>query len=149
MSGDLRAEDDILEWLIQNRNSGDEEDVIEEVECKTLEAMVSAVENIAVLFCKYFSFQNRNAFMVNFSDNSKAGNTEGVLEIMEDIDDDCDVHGVHFVKISDPAAAYHYGISSMPTLVYFKNKLPNVYEGPIIRSLQGQLLKMLYFRGNS
>ena len=78
--------------------------------------------------------------MVNLSDNSKAGNTEAVLEIMEDIDDDCDVHGVHFVKISDPAAAYHYGISSMPTLVYFKNKLPNVYEGPIIRSLYEQLL---------
>ena len=87
--------------------------------------------------------------MVNFSDNSKAGNTEAVLEIMEDIDDDCDVHGVHFVKISDPAAAYHYGISSMPTLVYFKNKLPNVYEGPIIRSLHEQRLKMLHFRGNS
>jgi len=113
--GDLRAEDDILEWLIQNRNSGDEEDVIEEVEFKTLEAMVSAVENIAVLFY-----------------NSKASNTEAVLEIMEDIDDDCDVHGVHFVKISDPAAAYHHGISSMPTLVYFKNKLPNVYEGEIL-----------------
>ena len=48
---------------------------------------------------------------------------------MEDIDDDCDVHGVHFVKISDPAAAYHFGISSLPTLVYFKNKLPNIYDG--------------------
>ena len=69
--------------------------------------------------------------MINLSDNSKASNTEAVLEIMEDIDDDCDVHGVHFVKISDPAAAYHHGISSMPTLVYFKNKLPNVYEGSI------------------
>ena len=76
---------------------------------------------------------------MNLSDNSKAGNTEAVLEIMEDIDDDCDVHGVHFVKISDPAAAYHYGISSMPTLVYFKNKLPNVFEGPIIRFLHEQL----------
>ena len=51
-SGEMTAEDDILEWLIQNRNSGDEEDVIEEVEFKTLEAMISAVENIAVLFCK-------------------------------------------------------------------------------------------------
>ena len=48
----MTAEDDILEWLIQNRSSGDEEDVIEEVEYKTLEAMVAAVENIAVLFCK-------------------------------------------------------------------------------------------------
>ena len=52
LPGDLRAEDDILEWLVQNRNSGDEEDVIEEVEFSTLEAMVNAVENIAVLFCK-------------------------------------------------------------------------------------------------
>ena len=51
-SGELTADDDILEWLIQNRNSGDEEDIIEEVEFKSLEAMVSAVENIAVLFCK-------------------------------------------------------------------------------------------------
>ena len=51
------------------------------------------------------------------------------MEILEDIDDDCDVHGVHFVKISDPAAAYHFGISSMPTLVYFKNKVPNIFEG--------------------
>ena len=54
--GALTDEDDILEWLIQNRNSGDEEDIIEEVEFKSLEAMVSAVENIAVLFCKYFLF---------------------------------------------------------------------------------------------
>ena len=129
----MRAEDDILEWLIQNRNSGDEEDVIEEVEFKTLEAMVSAVENIAVLFCELIKLIPKIAILMRIlSDNAKAGNTEAVLEIMEDIDDDCDVHGVHFVKISDPAAAYHHGISSMPTLVYFKNKLPNVYEGLIV-----------------
>ena len=54
---------------------------------------------------------------------------ESILESMETIDDDCDVHGVHFVKISDPAAAYHYGVSSLPTLVYFKNKMPNIFEG--------------------
>ena len=51
--GALDAEDDILEWLIQNRSSGDEDDVIEEVQFKGLEAMVAAVENIAVLFCKF------------------------------------------------------------------------------------------------
>jgi len=113
--GDLTAEDDILEWLIQNRSSGDEEDVIEEVEYKTLEAMVSAVENIAVLFY-----------------NSKSSQMDNIMEILEDIDDDCDVHGVHFVKISDPAAAYHFSISSLPTLVYFKNKMPNIYEGELL-----------------
>ena len=92
---------------------------------------------------------SRVASLMNIlSDNAKAGNTEAVLEIMEDIDDDCDIHGVHFVKISDPAAAYHHGISSMPTLVYFKNKLPNVYEGSIVTHYE-QLLKIFHFRRNS
>ena len=51
----------MLEWLVQNRNSGDEEDVIEEVEFNTLEAMVTAVENIAVLFCKQSFYDKRNS----------------------------------------------------------------------------------------
>jgi len=113
--GDLTAEDDILEWLIQNRSSGDEEDVIEEVEFKSLEAMVSAVENIAVLFY-----------------NSKSSKMDQILESVETIDDDCDTRGVHFVKISDPAAAYHYGISTLPTLVYFKNSVPNLFDGELL-----------------
>ena len=66
---------------------------------------------------------------------------EATLEILETIDDDCDVHGVHFVKISDPAAAYHFGVSSLPTLVYFKNKLPNVFEG------EGELVELLSWAG--
>eukprot|EP00092_Neocalanus_flemingeri_P014640 GFUD01015796.1.p1 GENE.GFUD01015796.1~~GFUD01015796.1.p1 ORF type:complete len:410 (+),score=89.91 GFUD01015796.1:98-1327(+) len=113
--GDLTAEDDILEWLIQNRSSGDEDDVIEEVEFKSLEAMVSAVENIAVLFY-----------------NAKSTKMDQILESVETIDDDCDTRGVHFVKISDPAAAYHYGISTLPTLVYFKNSVPNLFDGELL-----------------
>ena len=30
-AGDLREEGDIVEWLVQNRSSGDEEDTIEQV----------------------------------------------------------------------------------------------------------------------
>jgi len=113
--GELTEEDDILEWLIQNRNSGDEEDIIEEVEFKSLEAMVSAVENIAVLFY-----------------NAKSTKMDQILESVETIDDDCDTRGVHFVKIADPAAAYHYGISTLPTLVYFKNSVPNLFDGELL-----------------
>ena len=54
-----------------------------------------------------------------------------ILESVETIDDDCDTRGVHFVKIADPAAAYHYGISTLPTLVYFKNGVPNLFDGKI------------------
>ena len=62
-------------------------------------------------------------------DNAKSASMDNILENMETLDDDCDVHGVHFVKISDPAAAYHFGVSSLPSLVYFKNRLPSVFEG--------------------
>jgi len=113
--GTLEAEDDLLEWLIQNRNSGDEEDVIEDVQFKSLEAMVAAVENIAVLFY-----------------NPKSTKTNEILESLETIDDDCDSKGVHFVKIADPAAAYHYGITTLPTLVYFKNSVPNLFDGLLV-----------------
>lgn len=113
--GTLVAEDDVLEWLIQNRSSGDEDDVIEEVQFKSLEAMVAAVENIAVLFY-----------------NPKSSKSSEILDSLETIDDDCDTRGVHFVKIADPAAAYHYGITTLPTLVYFKNSVPNSYEGQLV-----------------
>ena len=129
--GPLEAEDDLLEWLIQNRNSGDEEDVIEDVQFKSLEAMVAAVENIAVLFCEYSQLilNTRFTTMLLSPDNPKSTKTNEILESLETIDDDCDSKGVHFVKIADPAAAYHYGITTLPTLVYFKNSVPNLFDG--------------------
>ena len=62
-------------------------------------------------------------------DNPKSTKTNEILESLETIDDDCDSKGVHFVKIADPAAAYHYGITTLPTLVYFKNSVPNLFDG--------------------
>ena len=43
----------VLEWLIQNRSTGDEDDVIEDVDLKSLETMIQSIEHLAVLFCKY------------------------------------------------------------------------------------------------
>ena len=42
----------VLEWLIENRSTGDEDDVIEDVDIKSLETMIQSVEQLAVLFCK-------------------------------------------------------------------------------------------------
>lgn len=38
-----------------------------------------------------------------------------VLEELEQIDDDCDKHGIQFVKIDDAKAAGDYGIDSVRT----------------------------------
>ena len=49
--GDINDEEAVLEWLVHNRSTGDDEDVIEDVSPSSLEAMLTSVENLAVLFC--------------------------------------------------------------------------------------------------
>ena len=56
----------------------------------------------------------------------------GILEELENIDDDCDRHGIKFVKTQDFAVAESYGISEFPVLVYFEDEIPNVFEGIFI-----------------
>lgn len=55
-----------------------------------------------------------------------------VLEELEKIDDDCDKHGIQFVKIDDEKAAREYGIDSFPAIVYFEKQVPNVYAGDLL-----------------
>lgn len=52
-----------------------------------------------------------------------------VLNELEKIDDDCDKHGIQFVKIDDEKAAKEFGIDDLPTIVYFEKQIPNVYDG--------------------
>ena len=40
------------------------------------------------------------------------------------IDDEADVYGIDFVKISDSAVAKEHGVYSTPALVYFRKKMP-------------------------
>lgn len=54
LSGELSREEDVLEWLIANKSTGDEEDVIEDVTAKTLNTLIGNVDNLVVLFCKLF-----------------------------------------------------------------------------------------------
>lgn len=43
-----------------------------------------------------------------------------ILEGLELIDDECDVFGIHMVKIQDPQLAKRYSIKTFPALVYFR-----------------------------
>lgn len=54
-----------------------------------------------------------------------------VLEELENIDDDCDKHGIQFVKIDDDAAVKEWGLESVPAIVYFEKGMPNIYDGDI------------------
>ncbi len=47
------------------------------------------------------------------------------------VDDEADEFGVDFVKISDTSVAKDYNVFHTPTLVYFRRKMPVVYDGDL------------------
>ena len=50
--GDLTQEEDVLDWLVTQKNLGEEDDVIEDVTAKSLARLIDATPHLAVLFCE-------------------------------------------------------------------------------------------------
>ncbi|XP_050478408.1 uncharacterized protein LOC126867664 isoform X3 [Bombus huntii] len=111
---ELSKEEDVLEWLVANKSTGDEEDVIEDVTAKTLQTLIGNIDNLVVLFYDHGDEDSMQ-----------------VLNELEKIDDDCDKHGIQFVKIDDDKAAKDFGIDSLPAIVYFEKQIPNLYDGDV------------------
>lgn len=90
-------------------------------------------------------------FCFLFADDNDDEDSMSVLQELEKIDDDCDKHGIQFVKIDDPSAANEFGIDEVPAIVYFEKAIPNVYDGR--KNLQANdkknkkhlILKLFYF----
>ena len=126
-----------MDWLINNRGTGDDSERLEEVTSQNLEAMTSTSEGMVVLFCKFIFEKNQEINLINYknniyliiSDDTDSRKAENLLEVMEQIDDDVAKHGIQFVKCSEEGAAEQYGVARLPSLVFFKNDLPSLYEG--------------------
>jgi hypothetical protein len=56
---ELTREEDVLEWLVQNKSTGDDDDVIEDVTIRSLETLIDSVDNLVVLFCKISPFNGK------------------------------------------------------------------------------------------
>ena len=66
---------------------------------------------------------------MSFSDDPEARKLDQLLEKMETIDDDCSKRDISFVKTAEKEAIEVYGIAKLPSLVFFKQDIPNLYEG--------------------
>ncbi|XP_017797252.1 PREDICTED: uncharacterized protein LOC108578426 isoform X4 [Habropoda laboriosa] len=111
-AGDLYDEDQILQWLMTQKDPSGE--VIEDLEGEDLLNLIRESESLAV----YFYAEDCEQCI-------------GILEELENIDDDCDRHGITFVKTQDYKVAEDYGVTDFPVLVYFENQIPNVFEGEL------------------
>lgn len=132
--GDLMEEEEVLQWLITQKT----EDRIELITRIMLEDMVEETQYLAVYFCELrvtWSLTLRcvhvfsQPFFFQFLDKLNCHICDELLEGLENIDDECDVFGIHLVKIQDPPLAKRYGIKTFPALVYFRNGNPLLFEG--------------------
>nr|XP_045619925.1 uncharacterized protein LOC123771446 isoform X5 [Procambarus clarkii] len=112
--GDLMNEDKVLEWLVENKNTGDDDDMIDDVTLGLLNTLIDSLDHLAVVFY----------------DRDETDDTQ-ILQELENIDDELDAQGIHIVKIADDVAAREYGIEDTPSLVYFENEIPSLYDGDL------------------
>lgn len=105
--GDLLEEEEVLEWLIKQKN----EDTIENVNREILLRMINEREYLAVFF-------------YNTDDESAE-----IAEHLEKIDDDCSDYDVALVKCNDNLIAKKYGVRNPPGLVYFRRGKHIRFEG--------------------
>lgn len=50
---------------------------------------------------------------------------------MEQIDGEVDQYGIDFVKIASPEAAENYNVHNIPSLLYFRKRVPMLYDGDL------------------
>ena len=105
-AGDLKNEERILDWLLVQKDPNT--DVIEEFEDHDqLIEFIRKMEFVAVYFCNqcpfffFFFGQKSNLYrcLLLCPDNKQdCNNCQNILDELENIDDDTDRNGIHFLK---------------------------------------------------
>jgi thiol-disulfide isomerase/thioredoxin len=109
--GDMKKPESILKW-VTSEEALDKPDEIEEVNHKMLDKMLDKSPYIAVLFTK-----------------EKCSECDKVLTELENIDHIAEENDIDFVKVKDPKLAKEYNIVTFPTLIFFRKRFPQFYEG--------------------
>lgn len=72
--------------------------------------------------------ESEDDVLVFFHDDTDEDEIEEILAGLERIDDDLDKEEVEFVRCSDDDIIDEFGLSMLPSLVYFEAGIPTVYE---------------------
>jgi len=103
--GNVENESDILEWLTQNRHSGDKNtNQIEEISTKNLDIVTSTLQRVLV-----------------FQYGSESAENQFTMSILEKLDDRCSFRSIHFVQ---------HKVHEFDTkLILYRNNIPIVFKG--------------------
>jgi len=112
-TGDLKREESILEWLMVQKDPSN--DAIEELEGEALRNIVESSDAVAVFV---YSHEECDSCLETLTE-------------LENIDDDVGKQRIAMVKTTDAAFAEEIGVETYPALVFFKEGVPNLYEGDL------------------
>lgn len=108
--GDLKNDDETLAWISSELSKQE----IEEVNPAILSYLMDSSDFLAVFY--YQKDARRDA---------------SVLARLENIDDDCKLNDINFVKVGDEKEVAKLGMDESPVLVYYENGIPNLYDGSL------------------
>jgi len=112
-TGDLKREESILEWLMVQKDPSN--DAIEELEGDELRKSVESSDAVAVFVYSH----------------EECENCLETLTELENIDDDVERQKIQMLKTTDASFAEEVGVETYPALVFFKEGVPNLYEGDL------------------
>lgn len=130
--GDLTQADKVLDWLT-SQDVFEIKNEIEEVNKKMLEKLLEENEYVTVFFCKFvFSYfsASSNSFIF-FIDEVNSEESKTILEKLERIDSETDNFDITFVKMADARYARKWGVTHLPTIVYFRRRFPSIFRGDL------------------
>ncbi|KAK3864390.1 hypothetical protein Pcinc_029923 [Petrolisthes cinctipes] len=110
VAGDIQEEEQVLEWLIEQRH----EDTIENINRQMLYTLIDTQDYLGVYF---FNEENEEC--------------PKVLRTLEKIDDEAAEYGIQMVKMNDRLMAKKYGFRNPPGLVYFRKAKHIKYDGDL------------------
>ena len=125
-AGDLKNEEAILEWLLIQKDPSNE--AIQEQTGDNLLKMIENTEAVAVFL---YSHEECETCL-------------DVLQALENIDDDADRQNIGLVKTTDAEFAESIGITEFPSLVFYKDGTPNLFDGDIA----GRVTRLAYLVKN-
>ena len=67
---------------------------------------------------------------------------QNIIDELEHIDDELEEKGIELVKCSDKGVEKEYGFSHVPSLIYFKDQIPNAYDDDLDE--ENTILKWLF-----
>ena len=82
-----------------------------------------------------------------FIDDKEDKQNMRILNELENIDDDLEKAGIVIIRMDNEAEAKDFGIDHLPTLVYFEDKIPAIYEGDLLN--EDEVLEWLIEQKNS